>query len=102
MTELELDGMIRRVLLDSLRKDEEDREVEGASGFFSFKAAPASNAGYAAEPAQMDAEQVKTGLESDRSESGDHPVGGRSRSGKCHGGQSDSTSGGGPLGAGGV
>ena len=34
MTELELDGMIRRVLLDSLRKDEEDREVEGASGFF--------------------------------------------------------------------
>jgi len=37
MTELELDGMIRRVLLDSLRKDEEDREVERASGFFPSK-----------------------------------------------------------------
>ena len=37
MTELELDGMIRRVLLDSLRKDEEDREVEGASSFFPSK-----------------------------------------------------------------
>ena len=34
MTELELDRMIRRALLDSLRKDEEDREVEGISGFF--------------------------------------------------------------------
>lgn len=34
MTELELDRMIRRALLDSLRKDEEDREVEGTAGFF--------------------------------------------------------------------